>query len=70
MTTDSLFSSEMFAFWIDKEKLPYFTFPYSIIDRKDDTVKIEVRVYSNTLGELVYAGVQYGIDLMSKKHAV
>jgi hypothetical protein len=65
--TSLMFRTTAYQFWIDEEKLPYFHFKYSIVERVDERVKVEVNVDAYLLQELVYAGVMYGIDKMRRK---
>jgi hypothetical protein len=54
-----------YAIWIDAEKLHYLAeqfITFSIVERKEYGVKIEVTVKDAAdVTNLIYAGVQYGI---------
>jgi hypothetical protein len=68
--TSLMFRTTIYRFWIDEDKLPYFTFNYSIVERDREKVKIEVSVDAYLLSNLVYAGVFFGIDQMTHKQKV
>lgn len=58
-----------FNFWLDTDKLPYLDFDFDIIEKGETMCNIQVAVDGLICIKMIYAGVQYGINLMGKKAA-